>query len=196
MSDYTQTTTFATKDALASGDPNKIVLGAEVDTELSAISTAITSKQDTSTLFADLPPNSVYFRANRASTQAIADNTFTKVAYSTEVTDEGGDYATTGIFTAPADGYYLFTCAAEFEAATDLVAGDQIILRFATTPGNFEVFRGRLVTTNSRIAISGSLLIKLSSTNTVEVDIYQNSGVNQNISGNATNNWFSGARIA
>lgn len=47
MSDYTQTTFFAPKDALTSGDPDKIILGAEVDPELSAISTAIATKVDT-----------------------------------------------------------------------------------------------------------------------------------------------------
>ena len=47
MSNYTQSTDFSAKDALASGDPAKLVLGADIDTELSAISTAISSKLDT-----------------------------------------------------------------------------------------------------------------------------------------------------
>ena len=46
MSDYSQSTTFADKDALPSGDANKKILGADVDTELSAISTAIATKLD------------------------------------------------------------------------------------------------------------------------------------------------------
>lgn len=44
MSDYTQVNDYSTKDALASGDPNKKILGADIDAELSAISTAIASK--------------------------------------------------------------------------------------------------------------------------------------------------------
>ena len=46
MSDYTQTNDFSAKDALATGDPNKKIVGAQVDTELSALSTAIASKAD------------------------------------------------------------------------------------------------------------------------------------------------------
>lgn len=46
MTDYTQTTDFSAKDALISGDANKKIQGATIDTELSAISTAIASKAD------------------------------------------------------------------------------------------------------------------------------------------------------
>ena len=46
MSDYTQVTDFSAKDALTSGDPEKIISGADVDVELAAISTAIATKYD------------------------------------------------------------------------------------------------------------------------------------------------------
>ena len=44
MSNYTKTTNFATKDSLSSGDPNKIVKGAEIDTEFNNIATASATK--------------------------------------------------------------------------------------------------------------------------------------------------------
>ena len=44
MSDYTQTTNFTAKDALAAGDPLKIIKGSDVDTEFAAIATAIATK--------------------------------------------------------------------------------------------------------------------------------------------------------
>ncbi len=44
MSNYTKTTNFATKDSLPSGDPNKIVKGAEINTEFDNISTAVATK--------------------------------------------------------------------------------------------------------------------------------------------------------
>ena len=44
MSDYTQSTDFSAKDALSSGDPNKIIYGSDVDGEFSAIATAISTK--------------------------------------------------------------------------------------------------------------------------------------------------------
>lgn len=46
MSNYTQTTFFAPKDALLSGNPAKLIKGADVDPELAAISVAIASKFD------------------------------------------------------------------------------------------------------------------------------------------------------
>ncbi len=58
MSNYTQTTDFSAKDALASGDPNKVIAGADVDTEFSAIQTAIASKLDgINTLTEDTAPS-------------------------------------------------------------------------------------------------------------------------------------------
>jgi hypothetical protein len=47
MSNYTQSTFFTPKDSLTPGDPLKIIKGADVDPELSAISTAIATKVDT-----------------------------------------------------------------------------------------------------------------------------------------------------
>jgi hypothetical protein len=46
VSNYTQSTNFATKDALSSGDPLKIVKGTEINTEFVNISTAIATKAD------------------------------------------------------------------------------------------------------------------------------------------------------
>ncbi len=46
MSDYSITTDFAAKDALTSGDANKIVKGTEITAELQAIRTAVNSKAD------------------------------------------------------------------------------------------------------------------------------------------------------
>ena len=46
MSNYTKSTNFATKDALSSGDPLKIVKGTEIDTEFNNIATAVATKAD------------------------------------------------------------------------------------------------------------------------------------------------------
>ena len=48
MSNYTKSTNFAAKDALASGNPSKIVKGTEIDTEFNNIATAIATKTDNS----------------------------------------------------------------------------------------------------------------------------------------------------
>ncbi len=47
MSNYTKLTDFASKDALSSGDPNKIIKGTEFETEFDNIATAIATKADT-----------------------------------------------------------------------------------------------------------------------------------------------------
>lgn len=47
MSNYVKTTNFTSKDSLASGNPLKIVKGAEFDVEFNAIATAVASKADT-----------------------------------------------------------------------------------------------------------------------------------------------------
>ena len=46
MSNYTQSTNFATKDALTSGDPLKIVKGTEINTEFANIAIAVATKAD------------------------------------------------------------------------------------------------------------------------------------------------------
>lgn len=48
MSNYTKSTNFATKDALSSGNPLKIVKGTEIDTEFNNIQTAVATKVDSS----------------------------------------------------------------------------------------------------------------------------------------------------
>jgi len=46
MSNYNKATNFAVKDTLTSGDPDKVVSGAEIDNEFNAVSSAVTSKAD------------------------------------------------------------------------------------------------------------------------------------------------------
>ncbi len=63
MSDYTQSIDFSAKDALASGTAGKEVKGADIDTELGLISTAIATKYDSDDL------------ASQAQAEAGTDNT-------------------------------------------------------------------------------------------------------------------------
>jgi hypothetical protein len=48
MSNYTKTVNFAAKDALSTGNANKVVKGTEIDTEFNNIATAIATKADSS----------------------------------------------------------------------------------------------------------------------------------------------------
>jgi hypothetical protein len=47
MSNYTKTTNFTAKDTLPTGNPAKIIKGADFDTEFDALVTAVASKADT-----------------------------------------------------------------------------------------------------------------------------------------------------
>lgn len=49
MSNYVKATNFAIKDTLNTGDPAKVVKGTEIDTEFTAIASAISSKRDSVT---------------------------------------------------------------------------------------------------------------------------------------------------
>jgi hypothetical protein len=50
MSDYTKLVDYAVKDGYASGNPLKLVLGADLDSEFTAISTAIATKLESADL--------------------------------------------------------------------------------------------------------------------------------------------------
>lgn len=84
MSNYTKSTNFATKDALASGNPLKIVKGTEIDTEFNNIATAVATKADlaspTFTGTPTLPTGTV------AVTQSSSDDS-TKLATTAFVQD-------------------------------------------------------------------------------------------------------------
>ena len=77
MSDYVQSTNFATKDSLPSGDPLKIVKGTEINTEFANIAIAVATKADlaspTFTGTPTLPSGTI------ATTQSSSDSS-TKLA--------------------------------------------------------------------------------------------------------------------
>jgi hypothetical protein len=47
MSNYTKSTNFTAKDTLPTGNAGKVVRGAELDTEYTAIAVAVSTKADT-----------------------------------------------------------------------------------------------------------------------------------------------------
>jgi len=74
MANYTKTTNFAAKDALISGNAAKVVKGTEIDTELTNIQTAITSKADGDfTNFSFVETSNVLYIYNSATAVAKID---------------------------------------------------------------------------------------------------------------------------
>ena len=85
MSNYTKATNFATKDALISGNPLKIVKGTEIDTEFNNIQTAIATKADlaspTFTGTPTLPTGTIATTQSYGnSTTALATTAFVQAA--------------------------------------------------------------------------------------------------------------------
>jgi hypothetical protein len=87
VSNYTQSTNFATKDSLPSGDPLKIVKGTEINTEFVNISVAIATKLDAtagtisgatinnSTIGATTPSTGAFTTLSASGTTALSGTT-------------------------------------------------------------------------------------------------------------------------
>ena len=79
MTDYVKSTNFTSKDSLATGNPLKIIKGAEFDTEFNNIATAVASKADSaSPTFTGTPlaPTA----ASGTNTQQLATTAFVQNA--------------------------------------------------------------------------------------------------------------------
>jgi hypothetical protein len=106
MSNYTQSTNFATKDALPSGDPLKIVKGTEINTEFVNIAVAVATKADLlSPTFTGSPvlptgTTGVTQSAGNSST-ALATTAFVQTALQA-VYPVGSIYINAGVTTNPA----------------------------------------------------------------------------------------------
>lgn len=104
MSNYTKATNFAAKDALATGDVNKIIKGSEIDAEYNAIAAAITSKSNLNAPTFTGVPSAPTASAGTSSTQ-IATTSFVTTAAATTLSDAypvGSIYMNASVATNPA----------------------------------------------------------------------------------------------
>jgi hypothetical protein len=81
MSDYSKATNFTTKDTLPTGNAGKIVKGTELDTEFTAIASAISSKADVSSPALLGTPTAPTASAGTSTTQ-LATTAFVTAALS------------------------------------------------------------------------------------------------------------------
>ena len=79
MTDYVKSTAFASKDALSTGNPLKIVKGTEIDTEFNNIATAVATKSDINSPAFSGTPTAPTASANTSNTQ-IASTAFVQAA--------------------------------------------------------------------------------------------------------------------
>ena len=100
MAQYVKATNFASKDALLTGDPNKIVKGAEIDDEFNNIQTAVNSKADTLSPTLTGTPLAPTATAGTNTTQ-VATTAFVTTAVTNGVAAGKVSPAFTGTPTAP-----------------------------------------------------------------------------------------------
>ena len=104
MSNYTQSTNFATKDSLPSGDPLKIVKGTEINTEFVNISVAIATKADlASPTFSGTPAAPT--ASSGTNTTQLATTAFVTAAVAATMAalyPVGSIYINAGVSTNPA----------------------------------------------------------------------------------------------
>ena len=79
MANYLKATDFAAKDALLSGDPNKIVKGTEINDEFDSIQTAVNSKANLSSPALTGTPTAPTAASGTSTTQ-IATTAFVAAA--------------------------------------------------------------------------------------------------------------------
>jgi len=84
VTDYVKSTNFTSKDSLATGNPLKIVKGAEFDTEFNAIAVAVASKADSSSPALSGTPTTPTAVAGTNNTQ-IASTAFVQTAVNSAV---------------------------------------------------------------------------------------------------------------
>lgn len=104
MANYLKATDFAAKDALLTGDANKIVKGSEINDEFDAIQTAVNTKANISSpAFTDIPTAPT--AAAGTSTTQIANTSFVTTAISaislSDVYPVGSIYMNASVATNP-----------------------------------------------------------------------------------------------
>lgn len=85
MANYTKATNFTAKDGLPTGNSGKIVKGAEIDTELTAVASAISSKADLNSPALTGTPTAPTASAATSTTQ-LATTAFVQTALSSAFT--------------------------------------------------------------------------------------------------------------
>jgi hypothetical protein len=136
MANYIKSTDFAVKDGLPSGDPNKIIKGTEINTELNDISTAIASKADTnSPVFTGnptAPTQSVGTNNTRIATTAFVEATLNAVQSNVNIT--GGDIDDVDITGGTITGLVTDLAVADGGTGKSTLALNNVILGNGTSP--------------------------------------------------------------
>jgi hypothetical protein len=188
MSNYVQSTNFATKDALTSGDPLKIVKGTEINTEFVNIAVAVATKADlaspTFTGTPTLPTGTIGTTQSFGnSTTALATTAFVQAAMAalhpvgsiyinaTNATNPGtllgfGTWTAFGAGRVPVgfdSSNVLFDTAEETGGSANATLPSHTHTATVTDPGHFHTFP---FDPNATTAVSGGTAWSAAVTNT------------------------------
>lgn len=123
MSNYTKSTNFAAKDALASGNAAKIVKGTEIDTEFNNIATAIATKADANggTFIGTVDFVSINASGTITAVDIVADSVTSPVTGNVtgNVTGSAGSLATTNWTVTEVSGELVFKYGGTAKAKLD-----------------------------------------------------------------------------
>jgi hypothetical protein len=169
MSNYTQSTNFATKDALASGNALKIVKGTEINTEYANIAIAVATKADlaspTFTGTPTLPTGTIATTQSLGnSTTAVATTAFVQAAMA--LLHPVGSIYTAIIATNPGTLFGFGTWTA-FGAGRMLISLDSSNVLFdtaeetggsadSTLPTHTHIFTGTVLGTHAHKPVNGN----------------------------------------
>lgn len=162
MTDYTKSTNFASKDALLSGNPLKIVKGTELDTEFNNIATAVATKADlaspTFTGTPAAPTASVPTNTTQLATTAFA----MQAAYPV-----GSIYMNASVSTNPATlfGFGTWTAIGEGRMLVGYNSGDALFGTAGNTGGSRDAIVVAHTHTASQVAHTHTYVSGAGSTN-------------------------------
>jgi hypothetical protein len=136
MSDYSKATNFTTKDTLPTGNSGKIVKGTELDTEFTAISSAIASKANISSPDLLGTPTAPTASAGTSTTQ-IANTAFVTAALSA-IYPIGSIYINAAVSTNPATllGFGTWTAFGAGKVIVGLDSADALFDTLEETGGS------------------------------------------------------------
>lgn len=136
MSEYVKATNFTAKDSLPSGNSGKIIKGTEIDTELTAVASAVSSKADiNSPTFTGTPSGPT--AAAGTNTAQFATTAFVTAALSA-VYPVGSIYINAGVSTNPATllGFGTWTAFGAGKVLVGLDSADTLFDTLEETGGS------------------------------------------------------------
>ena len=136
MSDYVKATNFTAKDTLPTGNSGKIIKGTEIDTELTAVASAVASKADiNSPSFTGTPAGPT--ASSGTNTTQFATTAFVTAALSA-VYPVGSIYINAGVSTNPATllGFGTWTAFGAGKVLVGLDSADTLFDTLEETGGS------------------------------------------------------------